>query len=161
MLNRKRLPSLTEEQIIAWAKSHQARTGKWPAEKTGKVLEAPGETWLGIAQSLRAGLRGLRGGSSLACLLAKQCGVRNRSKLPRYFVKQILAWADTHHERTGEWPHLRSGPIAEAPGETWWAVETALVEGQRGLPGGDSLYRLLRRCRRIAKRGPFSRDVSE
>ena len=35
-----------------------------------------------------------------------------------------------------------SGPIAEAPGETWKSVDLALRYGYRGLPGGASLARL-------------------
>ena len=62
-------------------------------------------------------------------------------------VGQILAWADAHHTRTGKWPTLASGPVAEAPGERWTAIDTALRLGCRGLPGGDSLTRLLDRHR--------------
>jgi hypothetical protein len=58
-------------------------------------------------------------------------------------VEQILAWADAHRARTGGWPRIGSGPIADAPGENWNAVDTALRVGCRGLPGGDSLPRLL------------------
>jgi hypothetical protein len=60
-------------------------------------------------------------------------------------VEQILAWADAYRERTGSWPTRESGPVADAPGETWKKIDTALYDGFRGLPGGDSLPRLLRR----------------
>jgi hypothetical protein len=33
--------------------------------------------------------------------------------------------------------------VADAPGETWAAINTALVRGHRGLPGGSSLSWLL------------------
>jgi hypothetical protein len=59
----------------------------------------------------------------------------------------ILRWADAHFARTGCRPHGRSGPVVEAPGETWAAVQSALKCGCRGLPGGDTLLRLLRRRR--------------
>jgi hypothetical protein len=36
-------------------------------------------------------------------------------------------------------PTADRGPIPEAPGETWGAVEHALHDGLRGHPGGDSL----------------------
>ena len=62
--------------------------------------------------------------------------------------EQILAWADAHHGRTGRWPNTRSGSVAGAPGQTWNAVNTALYAGYRGLPGGDSLAKLLGRHRR-------------
>jgi hypothetical protein len=62
--------------------------------------------------------------------------------------EMILAWADAHHERTGRWPHAASGPIPQASGETWTAVNQALGCGHRGLPGGDTLAKLLDRHRR-------------
>ena len=39
---------------------------------------------------------------------------RNRPKLT---TSQILARADAHHQRTGEWPGSRSGLVLDAPGE--------------------------------------------
>jgi hypothetical protein len=62
-------------------------------------------------------------------------------------VGQILAWADAHHRRTGSWPRQRSGPIPEAPGLAWHNVDADLRHGHRGLPGGNSLARLLARAR--------------
>ena len=56
-----------------------------------------------------------------------------RSKLPPLTAKQILAWADAHHKRTGVWPRRSSGPIADAPGETWIVIDFALRKGIRGL----------------------------
>jgi hypothetical protein len=69
---------------------------------------------------------------------------------PPLTVEQILAWADAHRGRTGLWPHAKSGPIPEAPGLTWGAVNMALHGGYRGLPGGDSLSRLLGQHRATA-----------
>jgi hypothetical protein len=66
---------------------------------------------------------------------------------PTLTVVQILAWADAHKARVGRWPSAASGPVVGAAGETWAAVNTALAEGLRGLPGCDSLARLLRRER--------------
>jgi hypothetical protein len=43
---------------------------------------------------------------------------------------------------------VSSGPVAEEPGENWSALNTALEAGLRGLPGGDTLLRLLRRSGR-------------
>ena len=82
--------------------------------------------------ALRKGLRGLPGGSSLSRLLAEHRGVRNKAEFPPLNAKRILAWADAHHSRTGGWPNAGSGPISEAPGETWNAVESALNQGLRG-----------------------------
>jgi hypothetical protein len=62
-------------------------------------------------------------------------------------LSQTLAWADDHHRRTGRWPHGGSGPVQANPAETWGAIDQALAAGGRGLPGGDSLSRLLARER--------------
>jgi hypothetical protein len=62
---------------------------------------------------------------------------------PKLTVAEILRWADAHHERTGRWPSTASGPVRDAPGEGWRAVNLSLRNGYRGLPGGDSLARLL------------------
>jgi hypothetical protein len=79
----------------------------------------------------------------LAKLLAEHRGVRNRKNLAALTEDRILQWAEAHKNHTGTWPHASSGPIVDAPGETWTAVELALSHGQRGLPGGSSLPRLL------------------
>jgi hypothetical protein len=83
---------------------------------------------------------------------------------PKLTAAQILAWADDHKARTGEWPRRHSGPVRGAPGESWVNVNQALRKGLRGLPGGDSLPRLLARttacgtpvtCRPSAKAGSW------
>ena len=66
---------------------------------------------------------------------------RKRWRPPKLVIAQILAWADEHHARTGQWPRVRSGAVAGTPGETWRAVDTALVQGNRTLSGGSSLAR--------------------
>jgi hypothetical protein len=71
---------------------------------------------------------------------------------PPLTVEQILAWADAHHARIGRWPSVHSGPVAGPEGETWAAVNSALAKGLRGLPGGDSLSRLLQRERDMGER---------
>jgi hypothetical protein len=44
-----------------------------------------------------------------------------RKKRPPYDppLKQVLAWADAHHERTGEWPGVLSGPVKDNLNENW------------------------------------------
>jgi hypothetical protein len=64
-------------------------------------------------------------------------------------VAQTLTWADAHHARTGAWPRRDSGPVAGAPGETWVNIDQAMKKGLRGLPGGDTLARLLTRARGV------------
>jgi hypothetical protein len=67
-------------------------------------------------------------------------------------VAQVLAWADAHKEQTGDWPKAKSGPVAGVPGQTWAAVVDALRVGCRGLPGHDTLARLLARERGVGQR---------
>jgi hypothetical protein len=141
--NLQALPRLTPGQVLAWADAHYRRTGEWPSHVPFPVEDSSGETWAGLDTALRHGRRGLPGGSSLARLLAQERGVRNPKELPRLTVRQIRTWARAHRRRTGDWPTRRSGPVAEAPGETWSAIDHALGQGYRGLPAGLSLSRLL------------------
>jgi hypothetical protein len=156
--NKTNLPDLTTDLILEWADRHHARTGQWPRQFSGPVAGVEGETWLAVDLLLRRGGRGLPGGSSLPRLLAAARGVRNKAAVPRLTVTQILRWARAHRRRTGRRPNASSGPIPEAPGETWNAVNLALVQGGRGLPGGSSLAQLVgsgkrQRDRKKGRRG--------
>jgi pyrroloquinoline quinone (PQQ) biosynthesis protein C len=147
--NRLALPDLTKDQVLAWADLHHLRTKRWPLVKSGPVVDEPGEKWNNIDAALARGGRSLPGGSSLAQLLLEHRDVRNRASLPDLTIDQILAWADAHHARTGLWPKLKSGPIADSAGETWYCVNSALQQSLRGLPGGSSLARLLDKHRKV------------
>src|SRR5262249_54086814 len=129
--NVRQLPPLTEQQILAWADAHYQRTRSWPTAKSRDIPDTGGEKWSAVDMALRHGVRHLVGGSSLAQLLAKHRGVRNRKALPDLTDEQILAWADAHHQRTGAWPTARSGAVEDAAGETWMAINLALNHGQR------------------------------
>jgi hypothetical protein len=71
---------------------------------------------------------------------------------PELILDQILQWADAHRKRTGKWPTTRSGPILDAPGNNWLAVDMALRQGHRGLRTGSSLNRLLHERRGVTPR---------
>ena len=107
--------NLTVRQILSWADAYYKTHGCWPSERRGKVAGAPGETWPGINRRLRQGGRGLPGGSSLPRLLANHRGVCKQSSVPDLSIAQILAWADTHHEATGKWPHCNDGAVPTYP----------------------------------------------
>jgi|GEM_PF-383513 len=141
--NKADLPLLTVKQILKWADEHKNRTGKWPNQSSGPVKTAKGETWNGLNVGLKKGFRGLPGVSSLAQLLQKHRGVRNTRDLPPLSERKILKWADEHYKRTGKWPRENSGSVHAANGETWNGITTALRNGNRGLPGGSSLSKLL------------------
>jgi hypothetical protein len=137
----RRLPPLTEEQILAWADAYFAEAGKWPRLDSGPVAGAD-ESWRNVNAALRGGYRGLRGRSSLALLLAERRGVEHPLLLPALTEEQILVWADAFSAKTGEWPRSDSGPI---PGtrETWCGIAKALHAGGRGLRRRVTLRRLL------------------
>jgi hypothetical protein len=63
-------------------------------------------------------------------------------------VEQILVWAEAHFARTGKWPSSSSGEVVGVPGRHWGTIDRALRDGVGGLPGRDSLARLLVRHRR-------------
>ncbi len=149
---RRQKAPLTIAQILAWADAHHERTGRWPNAQVGPVHEQPSETWSGIQASLIAGYRGFPGGTTLAQVLMKHRGVRNRSNLPRLTIRKILAWADAYHERTGRWPTLRTGAVEGSGGETWFRIGVALRHGLRGLPGGWTLGRFLQHHRHARDR---------
>ena len=139
--NLKGLPSLSIEQILAWADAHKAEHGVWPNQYSGSV-GSTSETWHAVQHALRAGRRGLRGGDTLANLLAARRHVRNMHNLIPLSISQILAWADRYHSMTEVWPNRFSGAV-EGTAETWAGVNAALALGNRGLPGGASLAQLL------------------
>jgi hypothetical protein len=160
--NAKDLPVLSEHAILVCADAYHRRTGRWPSKASRSIrdgigtgaLPKPGEprcgeTWQAVDEALRYGRRGLPRGSSLAQLLARHRGTRNIGRLPGLTEKQVLAWADAHHRRTGQWPTRNSGPIAGTHGETWQSIHDALRGGRRGFAGDSSLPRLLARRRGV------------
>jgi hypothetical protein len=135
-------PELSVAQILNWADAHRRRTGRWPTANRESVSEAPELTWSAINSALYLGHRGLPGGDSLARLLARRRGRPSYRKKPRLSIGQVLAWARVYRARRGHWPTAASGRVAESPDTTWVAVNAALSQGGRGLPGGTSLARL-------------------
>src|SRR3954471_12217455 len=101
---RHRRPPLSVDQILAWADEEHRRRGRWPHCKDAEVLADTNEKWVNIDAALRMGFRGLPGGSSLPQLLDQCRGVRNVGDLPELTEEFILAWAQAHHGRTGDWP---------------------------------------------------------
>src|SRR4029434_6850757 len=97
-------PPLAPAMILEWADQHHQRNGKWPTAESGVIQDAPGERWSAVARAMYDGTRGLVPGDSLARLLQRERGYRNRQGLSRLTYRQILAWADDYHSRTGTWP---------------------------------------------------------
>jgi hypothetical protein len=136
-------PPLSIAQILAWADAHHAAHGHWPTQRSGEIPGTGGERWAAIDHCLCYGKRGLSGGQSLGRVFHEHRGMRHPQFLPALTVEQILGWADAYHETYGVWPQDRSGPVAGAPGETWYAIDGALRYGKRGLAAGVTLARLL------------------
>jgi hypothetical protein len=136
---------LTVTQILFWADAHRRLTGRWPSARSGAIRGVSGQTWQAVNLALWRGGRGLSGGSSLARLLGERRGKGNQANAPPLTAGQILRWAAAHVRRTGRRPVVNSGPVLEAPGEKWSAVNGALRAGHRGLPGGETLAQFLRR----------------
>jgi len=59
----------------------------------------------------------------------------------------VIQWAKAHYRHTESWPTSKSGPVEDAPGETWANVNWALRDGYRGLPGGQSLSSILQKVK--------------
>ena len=144
-------PRLTNKLVLEWADAHKKRTGDWPTQYSGRVHEFTEWTWCGVNQSLSKSRFGHPGGTSLAKLLWKHRGRRNKQALPPLMIKRVLRWADAHYKRTGDWPMSTSGQVHEEPEETWNGISIALSNGLRSFPGGSSLARLLAK-----KRGRFN-----
>lgn len=120
---------LTEALIWKAAQNWFKRTGSWPAERTiGNIPELPNCNWVQLNQSLRTGLHGLPGGSSLAKLLVFN-GVENNSCKQILTEDMILRAAQNWFKQTGRWPTRRTiGKIPEFPGHVWYGVNRILKE---------------------------------
>jgi hypothetical protein len=134
---------LSHPLILEWADAHHARHGAWPGAWSGPVEACPGETWYRVDRSLRLGSRGCPGGDTLAALLHRRRGSRDKFHQPPLSEGVILAWARGHHARRGARPTRYSGPVEDAPSEVWARLDGALRLGRRGLPGGTTLAALL------------------
>jgi hypothetical protein len=69
---------------------------------------------------------------------------------PPLDIGDILRWADVFHLRHGRWPHRDDGPVEGTADLTRRRIDSALKPGNRCLPRGSSLAKLLlaRRKRR-------------
>ncbi len=146
-------PPLTVGRTLEWADSHHAAVGAWPLTSSGKLKGVSGECWRTIDIYLRRGVRGLPGGQSLSRLLAEHRGVRWQRPAKVLSETLIVDWADAYLATHRRWPDRRCGPIDQAPGETWSAIDSALIHGRHGLSGGTSLSRLI-----LEHRGPEARN---
>jgi hypothetical protein len=101
----------SEKQIVEWADLHRQDTSRWPTKKSEPVAGTVCETWAGVDRALVHGYLGLPDGSSLARLLWEQRADRCASYTPPLTEELILAWADAHHQATGDWPTTATGRV--------------------------------------------------
>lgn len=73
---------------------------------------------------------------------------------PALAIERVLELADEYHSKHGKWPTGSSGRIADSSPDTWTGIDIALRHGNRGLPGGTSLAKLL-----AERRGRRSRSL--
>src|SRR5207249_1254933 len=91
----------TIKQILSWVDSYRRRTGQWPKYDSGPIDGIAGESWAAVDTALRYGKRGLQRAGSLAKLLARERGFRNRKD------RRACASTRSWHGQT---------PITNAPG---------------------------------------------
>lgn len=141
--NIQELPDLDIPQILAWIEEHRSLTGEWPNQRSGLLLNNSGETWAGIDTCLQKGRRGLIGSQSIKQLIAEEFGERNKSRLEKLSIPQILVWAEDWFKAYGRHPTAKGGLIPNSGGETWSGVASALHIGGRGLSVGKTLNQLV------------------
>ena len=94
--NQKALSHFAIETILCWADRHYERHGRWPNCWSGKIEDAPGETWSAVDSGFKSGGRGLEGCGyrSLAHLLDESRGTLRRhgnrpaERIPRHTVNE-------------------------------------------------------------------------
>src|SRR5262249_22338497 len=76
-------------------------------------------------------------------LLIRLWDTAKGKELRQFRGPKALRWARAYHCRSGRSPTCWSGKVPGSGGETWLGIDAALKRGQRGLPGGSSLSKLL------------------
>jgi hypothetical protein len=68
---------------------------------------------------------------------------------PDWTIDRILQLADEFRKKHGKWPNGDSGRVSDSSPDTWTGIDIALARGNRNLPGGTSLAKLLAECRGV------------
>ena len=136
--------NLTVDDITALAKAHHQRTGKWPVQSSGEILDGPlkCDKWGNIDAAIKRRQRGLDQGGlpdevkGLISLLEWQgLTISHLSKTKVLSVKDIVVTAKAHHQKTGKWPTEHSGEIkvGKLKGDKWVNISAAISARGRGL----------------------------
>ena len=139
-------PALTEGALLAAAREHFRDYGDIPTRRSKEPIPLlPGESWLAIDQAGFQGHRGLMKGRTLAVIFAP---LREELRIGIPLSKEmIIAEARAIHALHGVLPTRRTTLPPPTLHTTWVAINVALERGLRGLPGGDSLSKLLQPLR--------------
>jgi hypothetical protein len=143
----KREQSLDENYILTACDKYYKKNGMWPTQRTkDPVPGLSGESWKNIQQALRSGLRGLPGNSSLAQLLDEGGRRVNHLAQPPLTKDIIINACNEYYNLTNKWPtQITKDPVPGLPNNTWRSVDACLRVGSRGLLGGTSLSKLLKK----------------
>ncbi|MDX2028963.1 MAG: hypothetical protein SFW62_10090 [Alphaproteobacteria bacterium] len=125
-----RLPGITDKVV-------------WDKNTKGQWIQVPG-SWASISLDLRRGFRGLPGGSSLSKFM------RDRGFRPNLNEALIWRWMELFHKKEKRWPKPADNVIWDKNEKgkwitvegNWNALNVALHNGVRTLPGGSSLAKL-------------------
>jgi len=145
---------LTREMIAQWIVAHTSRHGQYPTRNSGPVEDAEGELWITLNTALEKGYRSLPGGDTIAGLREELIAQKRLPELPRRIprprpldrltIAKIADWMQAYATLHGQYPTRTSGDVDGSKDDTWTSVEDALINGRRGLPGGQNLS-ILRR----------------
>lgn len=139
-------PVLTECALLAAAREHFSNYWEIPTRRSKEPIPLlPGESWLAIDQAGFQGHRGLMKGRTLAVIFAP---LREELRIGIPLSKEmIIAEARAVHALHGVLPTRRTTLPLPTLHTTWEAINVALQRGLRGLPGGNSLSKLLQPLR--------------
>jgi hypothetical protein len=145
--NVNRPPRLTETMIVKAIRTFHEAHGRYPnKDEKEPVPGHPGEKWSHIEAALRAGGRGLPGGSSLAKVREEKFDGINRKNQTPLTEPLIVAWMAAFLKKYGILPTSKERrEVPDQPKEAWSRIDGCLHEGCRGLKGGETLIQLGRR----------------
>jgi hypothetical protein len=148
-LKRHRGSAPTKAQILEAAIEYQTShpKGKWPTRVSGNVTELLDITWSAINDALKRGAITDTPERSLAQFLERVVDRRNQANLANLTETTILNWCDEYFSAHGKYPGQGSEALESMDSETFNNINAALTSGHRGLPGGSSLAKLLRKNR--------------
>ena len=133
------LPLIPLDEILNYADLWYEEHGEWPKKSSGLVGDGTELTWNDINNQCSR----KEYNSSLANLLLEKRGVRHHLAQKKLSIELIISWAKHHFQETRSWPTFKSGNVLADPSENWGAIRSSLVQGNRGLPSGLSIEKVL------------------